>query len=117
MIQTAPQMRILVGREPIDFRKGIEGTAAVCRTVLQEDPMGGKLFVFRNRARNMIRLLAYDGQGFWLMTKRLSTGRFRHWLKDGDELAETLDAPRLQVLLAAGDWTQVSPAEYWRRVA
>ena len=117
MIQTAPQMRILVAREPIDFRKGIEGTAAVCRTVLQENPMEGMLFVFCNRTRTMIRLLVYDGQGFWLMTKRLSTGRFRHWLQSGDELAETLDAARLQVLLSGGDWTQVSPAEYWRRVA
>ena len=48
MLQVTPQMRVLVAREPLDFRNGIDGTAAVCRTVLEDDPLGGKLFIFRN---------------------------------------------------------------------
>jgi transposase len=116
MIQVTPQMRVLVAREPLDFRAGIDGTAAACRTVLQQDPMGGKMFIFRNRARTMVRILVYDGQGFWLMTKRRSTGRFRHWLNAEDDAAESLDPHQLHVLLAGDDWTHTSPAEYWRRV-
>lgn len=79
MIQITPQMRILVAVEPVDFRKGIDGLAALCRQVLAGDPLGGTLFVFCSRRRHAIKFLTYDGQGFWLCQKRLSQGRFQHW--------------------------------------
>jgi len=116
MIQVAPQTRVLIAREPLDFRTGIDGTAAVCRQVLQDDPMGGKMFVFRNKLHTMVRVLVYDGQGFWSMTKRLSKGRFRFWLAEGGPSA-AVDPHQLHVLLAGGDWTRTPGAEYWRRVA
>ena len=77
MIQITPQMRILVGVEAIDFRKGIDGLARVCQEVLAADPFSGWLCVFRNRRQTALRILVYDGQGFWLAHKRLSRGRFR----------------------------------------
>lgn len=116
MLQVTPQMRVMVAREPLDFRTGIDGTAAVCRTVLKEDPLGGKLFIFRNRAGTMIRALVFDGQGYWLMTKRLSAGKFRYWSDGHDETADGIDPHQLHVLLAGGDWTRTSPADYWRKV-
>ena len=76
MIQATPQMRILLAVEPADFRKGIDGLAAVCRQVLKKDPFSGYVFVFRNKKANAIKVLMYDGQGFWLCQKRLSKGRF-----------------------------------------
>jgi len=79
MIQITPQMRILVAVEPADFRKGVDGLARLCRQALQDDPFSGALFVFRNRRRTSLKLLCYDGQGFWLCQKRLSQGRFRFW--------------------------------------
>jgi transposase len=66
MIQLTPQMRILVGVEAVDFRKGIDGLARACRDVLAADPFSGWLFVFRNRRQTALRILVYDGQGFWL---------------------------------------------------
>ena len=74
MIQLTPQMRLLVATEPVDFRKGIDGLCAVCRQQLDLDPFSGTLFVFVNRSRQAIRLLGYDGQGYWLCHKRLSRG-------------------------------------------
>ena len=74
MIQLAPQMRILVAVEPADFRKGIDGLCRICREALSSDPFSGTAFVFRSRRGTAIRILAYDGQGFWLCTKRLSQG-------------------------------------------
>lgn len=65
MIQITPQMRILVAVEPVDFRKGIDGLAALCREALASDPLGGALFVFCSRRRHAIKILTYDGQGFW----------------------------------------------------
>jgi len=79
MIQITPQMRILLAVEPVDFRKGIDGLAGLCRQVLGTDPLGGALVVFRSRSRRALKLLVYDGQGFWLCQKRLSQGRFAWW--------------------------------------
>jgi len=79
MIALTPRMRVLVAVAPADFRCGIDGLARRVRQALAEDPFGGAVFVFRNRRGTAIKLLAYDGQGFWLCQKRLSQGRFRHW--------------------------------------
>ena len=66
MLQLTPQSRIFVATEPVDFRKGIDGLAAVCRRVLGDHPLSGALYVFRNRAGTTLKILCYDGQGFWL---------------------------------------------------
>ena len=71
MIQLTPQMKIKVAVEPVDFRKGIDGLAAVCRQVMASDPFSGQVFVFRNKRRTAIKILLYDGQGFGLFQKRL----------------------------------------------
>ena len=116
MIQITPQMRILVAVEPVDFRKGIDGLARVCRQVLQSDPFCGALFVFRNRRGKAIRILAYDGQGFWLCQKRLSQGRFGFW-PSGTEAATGLQAHELQVLLSAGNPAGTQAPPPWRAVS
>src|ERR1700730_5318264 len=69
-------MRILVAIESIDGRKGIDSLAQLCREKLAADPFSGCLFIFRSRSGKAIRILTYDGQGFWIATKRLSKGRF-----------------------------------------
>lgn len=116
MIQVSPQMRILVAVEPVDFRRGIDGLAQVCRSVLRSDPFSGALFVFRNRRATALRVLVYDGQGFWLCAKRLSKGRFRWWPSGPDDAAMPLLAHELQVLLRAGDPTATKAAPDWRRL-
>ena len=77
MIQITPQMRVLVAIEPVDGRKGMDSLARLCQEKLAEDPFSGCVFIFRSRRGTTVRLLTYDGQGFWLLTKRLSKGRFR----------------------------------------
>ena len=76
MIQITPQMPILVAIEAVDGRKGIDSLARLCQDKLQADPFSGCLFLFRSRRGTSIRILVYDGQGFWLAQKRLSQGRF-----------------------------------------
>ncbi|HLX77197.1 MAG TPA: IS66 family insertion sequence element accessory protein TnpB [Terriglobales bacterium] len=118
MIQITPQMRILVAVEPVDGRKGIDSLAQLCQQRLQTDPFSGCLFVFRSRRGTAVRILVYDGQGFWLAQKRLSKGRFRWWPEGRNprEVARTLAAHQLQVLLAAGDPTATQAAPAWRPV-
>ena len=117
MIQIAPQMRILVAIEATDFRRGIDGLARVCKEVLKSDPFSGCLFVFRNRRGTSIKCLVYDGQGYWLMQKRLSKGRFRFWPADATVVSKRLEAHELQVLLAAGNPEGLRAAPAWRRVS
>ena len=116
MIQLTPQMRILVAVEAQDFRKGIDGLAGLCRQVLATDPLGGALVVFRSRSRRALKLLVYDGQGFWMCHKRLSTGKFTWW-PAGHEQGHTLQACELQVLLMAGNPTQAHAAPAWRALS
>lgn len=115
MIQVAPQMRILVAIEAVDLRKGIDGLAQLCREKLDADPFSGHLFIFRGRRATAIKILAYDGQGFWLAQKRLSKGRFLWW-PTGKEPTRTLQAHQAQLLLAAGN-PETEAAPVWRRVS
>jgi transposase len=109
MIQITPHRRILVAVAPIDFRAGIDGLVGACRQRLQSDPFSGALFVFGNRRRTALKILVYDGQGFWLCQKRLSSGRFAFW-PDGETPTRALEACELQVLLMGGNPTRAKAA-------
>jgi len=112
VIQIAPQFRILVAIEPVDGRKGIDSLARLCREKLAADPFSGCVFIFRTRRGTAIKLLAYDGQGFWIATKRLSKGRFQWW-PTGTEPARALRAHQAQLLLAAANPEAEAPPA-WR---
>lgn len=114
MMQLTPQMRILVVVEPQDFRKGIDGLCRVCRDVLLSDPFSGAVFVFRNRRRTSMRLLAYDGQGFWLCHKRWSKGRSRYWPERPGSSGLELLAHEIHVLLRGGNPSATQAAPAWR---
>jgi len=116
MLQIPPQMKILVAIEPVDFRRGIDGLARLCRETLQHDPFAGVVFVFRNRKGTALKVLMYDGQGFWLCHKRLSQGRFPWWPSVANDAAQPLAAHQLLVLLAAGNPTRTGAAPDWRPV-
>jgi transposase len=118
MIQLTPHMRILVAVEPADFRAGIDGLVRVCRQRLAADPFSGTLFVFANRRRTAIKVLIYDGTGFWLCHKRLSKQQFRYWPQRGGEHPAqcVLQAHELQVLLMGGDPAAAKGAPLWRQL-
>jgi transposase len=117
MLQITPQMRILVAVEPIDFRNGIDGLVQLCKNALHHDPFGGAVFAFRNRRATALKLLVYDGQGFWLCHKRLSSGRFRWWPSSTTARAKSLAAHQLQVLLSAGDPEATKVPPEWRPIS
>lgn len=115
MLQVTPQMKILISIKPADFRKGIDGLAGLCRNQLMEDPMSGTLFIFRNRSATALRVLGYDGQGFWLYSKRLSTGRFRWWPKKPEDVIK-VDCKELQTLLWNGNPVNANFSKEWRKI-
>jgi transposase len=80
------------------MRKQINGLAAIVEGSFNLDPFDGALFVFCNRNRDRIRILEWDGDGFWLHTKRLEKGHFK-WPAIGDEVTMTLTGEELSYLL------------------
>ena len=98
-------------------RKGIDGLVQVCRQQLNTDPFAGALFVFANRRRRALKILVYDGQGFWLCQKRLSQGRFDWWPSRGEQATLGLDVRQLQLLLWNGNPSRVQTTPLWRPIA
>ena len=116
MLPLIPQSRRFLATQPGDFRKGIGGLAAVCRQVLGDNPLEGAVYVFRNRAGTALKLLLYDGQGYWMMMKRLSQGRFLWWPTSADARVP-LSARELIIVLWNGDPERARMARDWRCVA
>src|SRR5438105_6484005 len=114
MIQITPQMRVLVAVDAVDFRQGIDSLDQLYRDKPAADTFSGCVFVFRSRQATSIKVLVYDGMGFWLATKRLSKGRFRWWPEG--ETARELQAHQAQLLFAAGN-PDLAAAPVWRKVS
>ncbi|MGH8143719.1 MAG: IS66 family insertion sequence element accessory protein TnpB [Steroidobacteraceae bacterium] len=120
MIQITPQMRVLVAIEPVDFRRGIDGLSQLCRAVLSANPLDGTMFVFRSRSAKSIKLLVYDGQGFWLVQKRMSAGRFRYWpasVDSANTATRMLLTHEFHALIWGGNPSLAQAAPMWRRIA
>ncbi len=116
MIQLTPQMRIFVAVEAADFRKGIDGLCGLCRRILKTNPITGAVFVFRNKRRTALKILLYDGQGYWLCHKRLSNGTFNWWPQaDGSNVSQ-LAVHELQLLIWNGNPEFAEVAPPWKEI-
>jgi len=115
MLQMTPQSKIFLAIQPVDFRKGIEGLMAVCQQQLGQNPFLGSLFVFRNRKGTSIKILSFDGQGFWLCQKILAEGKLRWWPKSR-EVSQHLSVSQLQILLWNGNPTSAQIAPDWKKI-
>ncbi len=116
MLQLTPHMKLLLAVEPADFRKGIDTLAALCQQNLEQDPFSGCVFAFCNKPRNAVKLLIYDGTGFWLCLKRFSQGKLKWWPKSAKAL-HSITPTALQILLNQGDPSQTRFAKEWRSIS
>ena len=116
MIQLPANAQVLVMHEPISFHNGIDGTSAIARLILKKEPLDGAFFVFRNKRGHSLRLLFYDGGGFWLCTRRLSRGTYNGVWPKGGETCSNLLARELQILIWGGDPGKVRFPALWRKV-
>ena len=108
MIVASGTVRVLVATRPVDFRKGMEGLAALVRETMGADPFSGAIFVFRAKRADRVKLILWDGTGLVLVSKRLEDGRFR-WPGVQDAIVR-LSAAELQALLEGLDWRRVHEA-------
>lgn len=108
MIALSPATRVFVALDPVDLRKSFSGLQGCVQDQLHQDPLSGHLFMFTNRRRSRLKVLAWDGSGFWIFQKRLELGRF-NWPK-GDTAFGTLRPEEFHALVngleivARKDW-------------
>ena len=116
MLQITPQHRLLIAIEPVDFRKGIDGLRAMCQIQWQSDPFAGHIFIFRNRSATSIKVLVYDGNGFWLCQKRFSTGKIKWWPRTAQD-AGSVRSVELVIMLQQGNPLEANVPEHWRHLS
>lgn len=109
MISVSGGLKVLVATKPIDFRKGMDGLAALVKEHLRADPFSGTVFVFRAKRADRIKLIVWDGTGLCLFAKRLEEGTFR-WPKIEDGIMRLTPA-QLSALIEGLDWTRVRNVE------
>ena len=102
MIVPPGGVRVLVASRPVDFRKGMDGLAALAKETLAQDPFSGTILVFRAKRAE---LLFWDGTGLLLVSSRLEQGAFK-WPPITDGVMR-LSAAQLAALIEGLDWTRV----------
>src|ERR1700688_2930669 len=107
MISVRSGLRIWATTSPVDSRRGMYSLSMLVSEALRGDLFCGDLFVFRSKRSDRVKILAWDGTGLVLYSKRLETGHFI-WpaIQDG---VITLSASQLSVLLDGLDWKKVAP--------
>jgi transposase len=113
MIALSAQVKVFIATKPVDFRKGILGLKSICRETLKQSPESGTFFLFRNRGRSAIKILAYDGQGFWLMLKRLSQGKFPWWPSE-HEIGSAINYRQLHLIINASE--EIKFSQDWKKI-
>ena len=100
--------QVYLCRDPVDFRKSIDGLSALVEQELKRDPFGSALYVFVNRHRNKIKVLYWHRNGFCLWLKRLEAEKFA-WPRGGEDTTQTLTMQQFEWLLEGFDLWRNSP--------
>ncbi|NDA63862.1 MAG: transposase [Gammaproteobacteria bacterium] len=106
MIRLKPEVRVYLASSPIDGRKAINGLSASVVESFNGKLMDGSVFVFYNHARNRIKCLFWDRNGFVLYHKRLERGKFH--VKASTDGHMELTQQQLDWLLAGLDFSLMS---------
>jgi hypothetical protein len=73
MLNFSHQTRVFLFLEPVDMRKSFRGLCLLAESVLKEDTASGHSFAFINRRRDRLKLVGWDGQGFWIWYKKIES--------------------------------------------
>ena len=112
MLHVPASVAIYVHTQPVDLRKGFDGLSGIVRGEFQADPLDGSLFLFFNRRRDRLKILHWDGTGYWLYYKLLEVGTFEAIAGDGPRVQ--IDATQLAMLLGGVSLAAVRRKRYRR---
>jgi len=110
-----PSVKVYLARGTTDLRKSFDALSGTVRAVLEQDPLSGHVFVFCGRRRHMVKVLYWDGTGFWLVAKRLARGTFA-W-PESEDARPTIELrpDELGALLGGVDLRRTTWRPWWRR--
>ena len=97
MLSVPASVAIFLHTEPTDMRKGIDGLSGIVRGQFGGDPLDGSLYLFVNRRGDRLKMLHWDGGGFWIYYRGLEAGTFE--VARGGEKRVEIDAVQLAMLL------------------
>lgn len=110
MIRWREDIPVYLHREPVDFRKAINGLSVIVQEAMALSPFEPGLFVFCNKRRNQLKVLYWDATGFALWQKRLERDKFK-WPRRHAEAVVVLDHEQWDWLLRGFDIAQIKPHE------
>ena len=99
MLNFSHQTRVFLFLQPVDMRKSFRGLCLLAESGLQEDPASGHWFAFINRRRDRLKLLGWDGQGFWIWYKRLESGLFEKPTTAEGQVQMEIDVTQLSLII------------------
>ena len=104
MIGLAFGVKVFLCTAATDMRRGFDGLSGMAQSLMQQDPLSGHLFVFRNRNRDKLKILYWDQDGLAIWYKRLEQGTFQFPTdgKDNDELAAGVEISSSDLSLLLG---------------
>ena len=114
MLNFTHQTRVFLFTEPVDMRKSFRGLCQLTESELKEDPASGHWFAFINRRGDRLKLLGWDGQGFWIWYKRLETGVFERPAPGGDTVQTEIDVTQLSLIINGIDLRSVKRRRRYR---
>jgi transposase len=114
MLNFSSIVSIFLYTQPADMRKGFDGLSGIVRQ-FDGDPLDGSLFLFVNRRRDRIKILHFDGTGYWLYYKRLEAGTFEVIASDGP--CVEIDSTQLTMILGGVSLTSMRRRKRYRHVA
>ena len=115
MLSLPLPVRIYLCTRPVDLRKSFDGLAQLVREFLGVDPLSGHLFVFRNKRGDLLKLLYWDRDGYWILYKRLEIGVFRFPAPTGDDAGVEIRAADLTMILDGVDLGSVKRQKRYSR--
>ena len=114
MLNFSHHTRVFLFLNPVDMRKSFRGLCALAESVLREDPASGHWFAFVNRRGDRLKLLGWDGQGFWIWYKKLERGAFEKPAANSNDQQMEIDVTQLSLIINGID---LSSAKRRRRYA
>ncbi len=108
MISWCNSVDVYLHRDPVDFRKAMNGLSLIVSEAMQLSPFDQALFVFCNKRRTQLKVLYWDETGFALWQKRLEKDTFK-WPKRSENSTLKITQEQWVWLLRGFDFTQIKP--------
>ena len=114
MFSFSTSLKIYLGVKPVDMRKSFNGLCAIVKNELERDPLSGAVYLFSNKRRTLVKIIYWDGTGFWVLAKKLERGTF-WWSPDCDSMDMSIAHESLGMILSGIDLKAGSMRPWYSR--